>query len=69
MKSSYVYPKTGANHVLFGTRYKKQHNMSDPNWTAADKILQYRAMASIHEKNNELLMEGNGYRTKSSPMI
>lgn len=53
-----VLPKTGANHKLFGTKYKDRHKMSDADWTASDKINQYRAMALIHEKNHELLKEG-----------
>lgn len=57
MKFRSVQPKSGAKHVLFGTKYKKLHKLHDENWTSDHKIDQYNAVITIYEKNQVLKKE------------
>lgn len=57
MKFRYIPPKSGENHVLFGTKYKKLHKLNDENWTSDHKIDQYNALIIIYEKNLSLKEE------------
>lgn len=65
MQSRPIQPISGEKHILFGTKFRKVHQLTDENWTADDKIEQYNGIISVYEKNQDLRKEEKIVQEKS----
>lgn len=59
-----IQPRSGEKHFIFGTKFKKLHNLHDDKWTADVLIDQYNAIITVLDKSQTLQKEEKGVENR-----